>query len=136
MLDYYATQQAHIRQAQTLMAERYGHVPSSAEFPGFGNICQRAFAILIHWLAEFCAANPQWVAQLKRVEKQQILDPLVAQLGLSGIQLLLANVFAGALIDVAIAGFIGYELNTDSSQKMFSGSMPDTFARWREVPLS
>jgi hypothetical protein len=133
MIDYYATQQLQIAQAQQQMRASYGHVYSAAEFAGFPQASRSAFGMAVHWLAEFAAANQDWTRQLERVAKQPIVAAIVARLGLSGVEVVLANVFVGILLDVAIAAFIKWELSSTSpGQTMLHGSMRDTLARWRQ----
>ncbi len=132
MLDYSRTRDQHIVQARRLLQAYYPTSYTADELTRFVPHAQTAYGLAIHWMADFVRANPQWVAQLKRVAKEPIVAAIVERLALSGFEASLAGIFVGFLLDVAFAAFLAWEESRERpGQTMFHGTLADTFERWR-----
>jgi hypothetical protein len=131
VLNYTQSRDQHIVQAQRLLQAYYPTSYTAEELRRFVPHAQTAYGLAIHWMAEFVVKNNPWVAQLKRVAKNQIAGMIVERLGLTGFEATLASLFVGFLLDVAFAAFVAWEEDREHpGQRMFNGEVSDTFHRW------
>lgn len=125
MLSYFTARSFHLAQAQAQMASLYRHAYALPQPQAHS-----AYGLCICWLAEYARTHPRWVDELEDVIKKPVVDAIVAELGLGGVECILASVFVGVLLDVLFAWMLRGETGRTSSERMFQGSILDTVGRW------